>query len=104
MVLRLILRERIDPERQGRRRTHSPRKCTRRLALEHGASRPSVHQILHEARIKNYISRLTHGLREHDPERKLHFCEFMLNGLDTNQKVANMNIKMTLTVNIIIIK
>jgi hypothetical protein len=53
-----------------------------RLAVEQGVSGWSVQQILHEAKFKHYIPKLTHGLLEDGPDCRLQFCELMLNKLD----------------------
>ena len=58
---------------------HSPKKSTRRLSCEQNVSRSSVRRILHKAKFKYYIPRLVHGLLEDDPDRRIQFCEIMLN-------------------------
>lgn len=57
----------------------SPKKSKKRASIELGIERRSLGRLMKRLRLKMYIPRLTHGLLEDDPDRRLQFCEIMLN-------------------------
>lgn len=58
--------------------TQSPRKSIRQCSRETGISRASVQRILKQAQWKCYIPTLLHAMNEDDPDRRLEFCEWLL--------------------------
>ena len=55
----------------------SPKKSTRRMALEVGISQGSVMNILHQNRWHPYKLQMYQHLNEDDPDRRLEFCEWL---------------------------
>lgn len=58
---------------------HSPKKSTRRASLELDISRRSLQRMMHKLKLKPFIPRLVQSLTEDDPDRRLQFCELLLN-------------------------
>ena len=81
-----------NKEKSGRKRTtvteenelvvaltfqQSPRKSTRRAALELSISRTSLRRLMAKLHLRPYRPRLLHGLLEDDPDRRIQCCETM---------------------------
>lgn len=59
--------------------TESPKKSKQRASVELGISCRSLSRIMQRLGLKMYRPRLLHGLLEDDPDRRLQFCEVVLN-------------------------
>jgi hypothetical protein len=59
--------------------TKSPPKAKQRVSIELGISRSSLSRLMQPLVLKMYLPRLLHGLLEDDPDRRLQFCEVVLN-------------------------
>lgn len=57
----------------------SPNKSIRRVSLEQDVSNTSAWRVLHKANFKSYVPRLIQDLSQDDPNRRIQFCELMLN-------------------------
>jgi len=56
-----------------------PQKSKQRASIELGISRRSLRRLMQRLGLKIYRPRLLHGLLEDDPDRRLQFCEVVLN-------------------------
>ncbi|CAF3819615.1 unnamed protein product [Rotaria sp. Silwood1] len=57
----------------------NPQMSQRRAALELGISRRSLQRLMQDLNLKPYKPRLLQALNEDDPNRRLEFCEWILN-------------------------
>ena len=57
----------------------NPRISQRRASLELGLSRSSLQRLMQDLNLRPYKPRLLHALNEDDPDRRMEFCEWILN-------------------------
>ena len=57
----------------------SPTKSTRRASMELNISGASIRRLLSQLRLKAYRPHLVHAMSEDDPDRRVEFCEAILN-------------------------
>ncbi|CAF4941144.1 unnamed protein product [Rotaria sp. Silwood1] len=57
----------------------NPQMSQRRASLELGISRRSLQRLMQDLNLKPYKPRLLQALNEDDPDRRLEFCEWILN-------------------------
>ncbi len=67
----------------------APQTSSRRGALELDLARTSYRRIVKRLKFKCYTPRLTHGLLEDDPDRRLQFCELLLHEYRNNPDILN---------------
>jgi hypothetical protein len=60
----------------------NPQLSQRRAAHEFNISRSSLQRIMKELKLKPYKPRLLQALNEDDPDRRLEFCEWLLDSVD----------------------
>lgn len=68
-----------NQERVAQLLVENPKTSSRRGCLELDISHTSYRRIVKKLKFKCYMPRLTHGLIEDDPDRRLQYCELMLN-------------------------
>ena len=61
-----------------------PQTSTRRASTRLDISQTSIRRVLHDINFKCYIPRLVQELNEDDPDRRLQFCEIVLNEIENN--------------------
>ena len=67
-----------NQERVAQHLVETPETSTRRGGLELDLSHTSYRRIVKRLKFKPYIPRVIHGLLEDDPDRRLQYCEMML--------------------------
>lgn len=64
--------------------TENPQSSVRNLARHHGISHSTVWRLLRKEKFHPYKIKLLHELNEDDPDRRLNFCETMMERLNRN--------------------
>ncbi|XP_071055457.1 uncharacterized protein [Onthophagus taurus] len=67
----------------------NPNISTRQLCLNHALSKGSIHKILHAENLHPYKPTLLQELSEDDYGRRVEFCEFMMERINSNPNFLN---------------
>lgn len=67
----------------------NPNISTRQLSLNHAVSKGSIQKILHSEKLHPYKPTLLQELSEDDYDRRVEFCEFMMERINNNPNFLN---------------